>query len=108
MEKISKIGLSIILIGLTSGLGISIFIDFDIYTKFNDLKEDYNDIMNDYNDLTNEYADLTNDYNDLMNNYNNLFTDYSVLQHAFEEPLTNPDIPNDVKKIIAQAVVDTN
>jgi len=28
-----------------------------------------------------------------MNNYNSLFTDYNVLQHAFEEPLTNPDIP---------------
>ena len=85
--------LIIILIGLTSSLGISIFIGFDMCTKFNDITGDYNDIVNDYNDLISDYNDLTDNYTDLMNNYNSLFTDYNALQHAFEEPLTNPDIP---------------
>jgi hypothetical protein len=79
-KKIRKIGLITLVIGLTTSLGISIFIGVDTYTKFND--------------LINDYADLTKDYNDLMNNYNSLFADYNVLQHSFEEPLTNPDIPS--------------
>jgi len=93
MKKIGKIGLTVILMGLTSSLSISIFIGFDIYTKFNDLAEDHSDVMNDYNELINDYADLTDNYTDLMNTYNSLFTDYNALQQAFEEPLTNPDIP---------------
>ncbi len=93
MKKIGKIGLAIIIIGLTSSLGTSIFIGFDISTKFNDLAEDYSNIMNDYNDLINDYAVLTDNYTNLLNNYNNLFTDYNALQQVFEEPLTNPDIP---------------
>ncbi|NVM43769.1 MAG: hypothetical protein HWN79_02540 [Candidatus Lokiarchaeota archaeon] len=81
------------LIGLTSGLGIAIFIGFDMNTKFNDLAKDYSDLMNDYNDLMNDYSNLTDDYNDLMNDYSSLFADYNSLQDAFEEPLTAPDIP---------------
>jgi len=93
MRNIGKIGLAIILISLTSSLGISIFIGFDLDVKHNDLTKDYNELLGDYADLTNNYTDLMNNYTDLANNYESLFTNYNALKLAFEEPLTNPDVP---------------
>lgn len=86
MRNIGKIGLAIILISLTSSLGISIFIGFDLDIKHNNLIKDYNELLVDY-------ADLTSNYSDLTNNYESLFANYNALQLAFEEPLTTPDIP---------------
>ena len=63
------------------------------YNEYNDLFQNYTDLFQNYTDLSQDYADLLADYNTLVTDYADLFSDYSILQEAFEEPLTSYYVP---------------
>ena len=75
---------------------------------YNELLGEYNDLQSVYNDLLDDYNDLQGDYNDLLDDYNSLFSDYNALRDAFEEPLTNPEIPTYIELYYWLSTDDTD